>query len=225
MTFILLFISNVLLAKEVKISVSSVVNNNAPAFVKHLKELYSKVGLIADIDVYPAKRAYVAGVSGDYDAIGLRIKEFQDYSTKFIRIDIPIIKDLNFSLFYSEDLKESDIESNSFDNYELCYLNGAVYMKVLQKKFSFKNLRPIGSAKTGFQMLAANRVHGCFMADVIVKLQPNLLKSNVRKYSKPFHTSHMYHYINIKLSGLREQMQSEMKKMQLDGKFYYELVK
>ncbi|MBU2897749.1 transporter substrate-binding domain-containing protein [Vibrio hepatarius] len=164
-----------------------------------LKNIYQAAGIEADFTYLPNERAIQSVISGQYDALGLRIDTL-DKEESLIRVNVPLQAMSVHLLSVNGDFYQS---LDNVSDKTLVSILGARYSDMAK---SYKKLHLVQSEQQAALMLTKKR------ADVWLAAYWSYLNikdefPDIKVASPSIHKQYLYHYLNVSKSHLIEPLE------------------
>lgn len=168
-----------------------------------LQAIYSGAGLKAEFTYLPNERAIQSVISGQYDALDMRVETLEK-EKQLLKIDVPLV---SFDIYlYSID----GARYNSLDDLKdqtVVSFHGTRYTKLLKH---YKHLYLVHNAKQAALMLTQGRV-SVWLAPEVSYLFLKQQFPDIKVASPRIARGELYHYLHVSKAHLLDKLESSAK--------------
>lgn len=182
-----------------------------------LTEAYSRIGVEVEFQHLPAMRAIEHSNHGTTDGEAFRVSAIEKEYPNLVRVNVPV---------QSTDMFVYTTKGKSFNldgwesippGYVVGYKRGIKFVEYAVKQYNI-------NAKTTLNVDQLMKSLDAGRNDIVIagaKEASDALKAlnldNIIRIETPIHTSELYHYLNVKHSGLVKEIEKVLMDMQANG--------
>ncbi|GLT16588.1 hypothetical protein GCM10007938_03640 [Vibrio zhanjiangensis] len=172
-----------------------------------LNAIYAGAGIKVELTYMPDERAIQSVLTGEYDALDLRINKFEsDHSERLVRVNVPLA-DFDTYLFSIENKRYSSLAE--LQNKNVVSMHGTRYVNELSH---YQRLKLVYREEQAALMLVAGRAD-VWLAPMQAYMEVKEKFPTIKLVSPPMTKDHLYHYLHISKSYLREPLEVSAKRL------------
>ncbi|ATH07223.1 hypothetical protein BIY24_04515 [Halobacteriovorax marinus] len=199
--------------EEVKIIFSEAIHKVANFAVEEIENIYRKIGTDPKISIFPESRMTYLFERGEADALGMKVEIYNKINPSAIKIDIPLVRGLKFSLFAlkSEYERVKKLKKPYIVTTKSC-LGCLEFAKI--HKIQPSSL--LSSMEQVFKVLIAKRADLVIVPNVVVSRSKD---SRFHRFDERVYSANYYHFIGAKKIHLKDKLEQEFARSSESQKF------